>query len=108
MILQADQRPKQNPKSETLPALPKEPYLLEEKTRNDNSIVLTLQQQSCVSELFKAIQDAVSFIQFYRTMSFRAAFSTTFTMSDVQSIYIKFEQQTDNIILACGSHRQTM
>ena len=40
----------------------------EEATRKDTSIVLTHQEQSCTSELFKAIQDAVSLILLYRTM----------------------------------------
>ena len=61
----------------------------EEETRKDTSIVLIHQEQSCTSELFKAIQDAVSLILFYKTMLlFRAASSSTFIMSDVQSIYI--------------------
>ena len=55
------------------------------KTRKDTSIVLIRQEQSCTSELFKAIQDAVSLILLYRTMLlFRAASSNTFIMSDVQ------------------------
>ena len=40
----------------------------EEETRKDTSIVLIHQEQSCTSELFKAIQDAVSLILHYRTM----------------------------------------
>ena len=61
----------------------------EEETRKDTSIVLIHQEQSCTSELFKVIQDAVSLILLYRTMSlFRATSSSTFIMSDVQSIYI--------------------
>ena len=60
-----------------------------EETRNDTSIVLIHQEQSCISELFKVIQDAVSLIPLYRTMSlFRTVSSRTFLMSDVQSIYI--------------------
>ena len=48
-----------------------------------------LKEQSCTSELFKAIQDAVSLILLHRTMLlFRAASSSTFIMSDVQSICI--------------------
>ena len=82
------------------------------------SIVLILQEQLCTSEPFKVIQDAVSLILLYRTMPlFRAASSNTFIMSDVQSICIpssiqddtgrtKFEQQTDSILSACGSHGQ--
>ena len=60
----------------------------EEETRKDTSIVLIHQEQSCTSELFKAIQDAVSLILLYRTMSlFRTVSSSTFFMSDVQSIH---------------------
>ena len=43
--------------------------------------ILIHQEQSCTSELFKAIQDAVSLILLYRTMLL-----FTFIMSDVQSI----------------------
>ena len=61
----------------------------EEETRKDTSIVLIHQEQSCTSELFKVIQDAVSLILLYRTMSlFWTVSSSTFIMSDVQSIYI--------------------
>ena len=61
----------------------------EEATSKDTSTVLTHQGQSCTSELFKAIQDAVSLILLYRTMLlFRTVSSSTFIMSDVQSIYI--------------------
>ena len=40
----------------------------EEETRKDTSIVLIHQEQSCTSELFKSIQDAISLILLYRTM----------------------------------------
>ena len=61
----------------------------EEETRKDTSTVLILQEQLCISELFKDIQDAVLLILLYRTMSlFRTVSSSTFVMSDVQSIYI--------------------
>ena len=40
----------------------------EEETGKDSSIVLIRQEQSCTSELFKDIQDAVSLILLYRTM----------------------------------------
>ena len=61
----------------------------EEETRTYTNIVLIHQEQSCTSELFKAIQDAVSLILLYSTMFlFRTASSSTFIMSDVQSIYI--------------------
>ena len=61
----------------------------DEETRKDTSIVLIHQEQSCTSELFKVIQDAVSLILLYKTKSlFRTVSSSTFIMSDVQSIYI--------------------
>ena len=62
----------------------------EEETRKVTSIALIHQEQSCTSDLFKAIQDAVSLILIYRTMSsFRTvSSSSTFVMSDVQSIHI--------------------
>ena len=67
----------------------RKPWQEEEETRKDTSIVLIRQEQSCTSELFKAIQDAVSLILPFRTMLlFRAVSSNTFIMSDVQSIYI--------------------
>ena len=40
----------------------------EEETRKDTSIVLILQEQSCISEFFKVIQDAILLIEPYRTM----------------------------------------
>ena len=67
----------------------RKPWQEEEETRKDSSVVLIRQEQSCTSELFKAIQDAVSLILIYRTMLlFRATSSSTLIMSDVQSIYI--------------------
>ena len=61
----------------------------EEETRKDFNIVLINQEQSCTSELIKVIQDAVSLILLYRTMSlFRTVSSSAFVMSDVQSIHI--------------------
>ena len=62
----------------------RKPWQEDEETRKDTSIVLIRQEQSCTSELFKVIQDAVSLIIIYRTM----VSSSTFIMSDVQSIYI--------------------
>ena len=41
----------------------------EEETRKDTSTFLILQEQSCISELFKVIQDAILLILLYRTMS---------------------------------------
>ena len=53
----------------------------EEETRKDTSTVLILQEEMCISELFKDIQDAVSLIPLYRTMwLFRAISSSIFTM----------------------------
>ena len=61
----------------------------EEDTRKDTSIVLIHQEQSCTSELFKVIQDAVSLIFLDRIMLlFRATSSSTLIMSDVQSIIV--------------------
>ena len=61
----------------------------EETRRDDTSTALILQEKSCISELFKVIQDAISLILLYRTMLlFRATSSSTFIMLDVQSIYI--------------------
>ena len=45
----------------------------EEETRKDSSTVLALQEQLCMSELFKDIQDAILLI-------------LPFIMSDVQSV----------------------
>ena len=40
----------------------------EEETRKDTSAVLVLQEQTCISELFKVIQDAILLILLCRTM----------------------------------------
>ena len=61
----------------------------EEETRKYTSTVLILQEQLCISEHSKVIQDAILFILHYRTMwLFRATSSSTYIMSDVQSICI--------------------
>ena len=66
----------------------------EEETRKDSSIVLINQEQSCTSELFRVIQDAVSLILLYRTMSlFWTVSSSTFITLVVQSIYIPSSTQ---------------
>ena len=39
-----------------------------EETRKDSSTVLILQEQLCISELFKDIQDVILLILLYRTM----------------------------------------
>ena len=40
----------------------------EEETRKDSSTVLILQEQLCISELFRDIQDAILLILHYRRM----------------------------------------
>ena len=70
----------------------------EKETRKDTTTVLILQEQSCFSELFKVIQDAVLLILLYRTLLFfRATSSSTFIMSDVQSIYKKYSDNWHSI-----------
>ena len=61
-----------------------------EATRKDFNIALIHQDKKFfISELSKVIQDATLLIFQYRTMSlFRTVSSSTFFMSDVQSIYI--------------------
>ena len=88
----------------------------EEETIKYTSTVLILQEQFCTSELFKSIQDAVSLIVLYRIMLlFRAASSSTlscrmcnqFTFHHqfgIDTWKSKFEQQTDSVLSACGSH----
>ena len=80
----------------------------EEEIRKDSSIVLILQEQLCISELFRDIQDAILMILRCRTVwLFKATSSSTKTMSDVLSICIlfgidtwrsKFEDKTDSIL----------
>ena len=61
----------------------------EEGTRKDTSTVLILQEQLCISEFFKDIQDTILLTLLHRTMwLFRTTSSSTFIMPDVQSIYI--------------------
>ena len=58
-------------------------------TRKYFIIAPILQEKFFTSELFKVIQDAISLILHYRTTSlFRTVSSSTFIMSDVQSINI--------------------
>ena len=66
-----------------------------EATRKCFNIVLTLQDKKFfISELFKVIQDAISLILHYRTMSwFRSISSSTLITLDVQSIYIPSSSQ---------------
>ena len=61
----------------------------EEETRKDLNIVPILQEKFLTFELFKVIQDAISLILHYRTMSwFRTMSSSTFFITlDVQSTY---------------------
>ena len=57
--------------------------------KKNTSIVLIRQEQSFTSELSKVIQDAISLIHHYMTMSFfRRISSSTFITLDMQSIYI--------------------
>ena len=66
----------------------------EEERRKDTNIVLIHQEQSSTSDLFKVIQDAVSLVLLYRTMSSVGTVSScTFIVSDVQSIYIPSSMQ---------------
>ena len=51
-----------------LTASAKHAWQEEEKTRTYFSIVLILQEQLCISELFRDIQDAILLILHYRTM----------------------------------------
>ena len=61
----------------------------EKETRKDTSIVPIREEQFFTSELFKVIQDVVSLILLYRTMSlFRTVSSSTLVTLDVQSIYV--------------------
>ena len=79
------------------------------KQEKDTNIVLIHYEQSCTSELFKVIQDAVSLILLYRTMSlFRTVSSSTFLMSDVQSIYIPSSIQDWYREVNILSNRQTV
>ena len=60
----------------------------EEETRKDTRTVLILQEHLCISELFKDIQVAILLILHHRTTClFRTISSSTFIMSDVQSVY---------------------
>ena len=69
----------------------------EEETRKDSSTVLILQEQLCISELFKVIPDAIS------RMCNQFTFHHQFRIDTGRT---KFEQQTDSILPACGSHGQ--
>ena len=87
--------------------------------KEDSSTLLILQEQLCISELFKDIQDAILLILHYRTiLLFRAtslpvhiscrmcnqfAFYHQFLINTWRS---KFEQKTNSILSACGSHGQ--
>ena len=91
----------------------------EEETTKDFSIVLILQEQFCTSELSKGIQDAIAidpslqdnviipdgFFKYMlsRRMCHQFTFHHQFGIDTGRS---KFEQQTDGILSACGSHGQ--
>ena len=90
-----------------------------EATRKDFIIVLIHQDKKFLTfELFKVIQDEIPLVLYYRTtLQFRTISSSTFIISDVQSIYIpsqiqdwygeeKFEQKTDCILYVCGTYEQ--
>ena len=54
-----------------------------------NTELIRQDKKFLISELFKVVQDAVSLILLYRTMSFFwTVSSSSFIMSDVQSMYI--------------------
>ena len=88
----------------------------EEETRKDTIIVLILQEQSCTSELFKDIQDAVSLIllfagqchysEWFLPVHLSHWMCNQFTLHHqfgFDTGRTKFEQQTDSILSACGS-----
>ena len=59
-----------------------------EETRNDFNVLIHQDKKFFTSELFKVFQDAILLIFHYRTMcSFRTISSSTFSTSDVRSIY---------------------
>ena len=61
----------------------------EEETKRSQYCIDSSGQEFFISQFFMAIQDAVSLILFYRTtLLIRANSSSTFFISDVQSIYI--------------------
>ena len=61
----------------------------EEEQKGGICTALMLQEQVCISELFKDTQDVVSLILHCRTMwRFRAICSNIFTILDVRSIFI--------------------
>ena len=81
----------------------------EQEARKDTSTVLILQEKLCISELIKVIQDAILLILLYRTMwLFRATSSSTFVMSDVQSIYILSSIRDWYLEVKILNYRQTV
>ena len=78
--------------------------------------VLIRQEQFYTSERFKVIQDAISLILLYRTMYLFRTFSSSTHITSMCNQFpfhhqfgidtrrSKFEQQTDSILFACGSH----
>ena len=77
----------------------------EEETRKDSSTVLILQEQLCISDLCKDIQDAEQLLPVHIScrMCNQFAFYHQFWINTWRS---KFEQQTDSILSACGSYGQ--
>ena len=51
-----------------LTTIGRKPWQEEEETRKDTSSVLILQEELCISEFFKDIQDAILLTLLYRTM----------------------------------------
>ena len=90
----------------------------EETRKNFNIVLIHQDKKFFISELFKVIQDAISFILLYRTMSrFRTISSVhlscqmcnQFTFHHefrTDSGRLEFEQTTDSILYACGSYEQ--
>ena len=83
----------------------------EEETRNDTGTVLIHQEQFFTSELFKVIQDAISFIpsdffQYIYHVGCAINLHSIINSGWINTWRSKIEQQTDSILSACGSHGQ--
>ena len=90
------------------------------KTRKDTSIVLIHQEQSCTSELFKSIQDAVPIDSYFtgkgcyseRLLPVHSSCrmcNQFYIPSSIRDWYLEVKnlsKQTDSILSACGSHGQ--
>ena len=81
----------------------------EEEIRKDSNTVLILQEQLCISELFRDIPDAILLILHYRSerflqvhLSCRMCNQFTFHHQfGIDTWRSQFEQKTDNILSAC-------